>query len=72
MIISQLAPKDAEARFDYKQHSFDIMIYLKMLFEPKNLKRKDKYYSETMTPTALVDKYSQDYIRDSLLKVLLS
>jgi hypothetical protein len=45
------------------------MIYLKMLFEPKNLKRKEKYYTETMTPTELVDKYSQDSIREALLKV---
>jgi hypothetical protein len=45
------------------------MIYLKMLFEPKNLKRKEKYFTETLAPTALEAKYSQDTIRENLLRV---
>lgn len=45
------------------------MIYLKMLFEPKNLKRKENYYMQTMPATELVDRYSQDSIRETLLRV---
>lgn len=40
LIISQLCPKNEEGRFEYNKYSFDIMIYLKMLFEPKNIKRR--------------------------------
>ena len=40
LIISQLCPKNQQGLFDYKEHSFNIMIYLKMLFEPKNIKRR--------------------------------
>lgn len=45
------------------------MIYLKMLFEPKNLKRKEAFYSEVMAKTEYVENYSQDTIRDVLFKV---
>lgn len=45
------------------------MIYLKMLFEPKNLKRKETFYKETMPKTQFVETYSQDTIRDLLFKV---
>jgi hypothetical protein len=63
-VISQLSPKNADGLFDYRVCAFDIMIYLKMLFEPKNLKRKQTYYSHVMSPSEYVDVYTLDRMRD--------
>jgi len=75
LIISQLSPKNEQGLFDYKEHSFDIMIYLKMLFEPKNIKRRvatadqNRYYLETLDRHAFVDMYTLDMMREATIKV---
>ena len=39
LVMSQIAPKDENGLFDYKEHSFDLASYLQLLFENKNKKR---------------------------------
>lgn len=45
------------------------MVYLKMLFEPKNIKRRATYSKSTVMRSDNIQAYTLDTIRESCLKV---